>query len=94
MYDITIKESFEKVNFWLAQLKKFAPKSIVIQIVGNKIDRENERKISKEQLIKFSESNEVLYEETSAKEDIGVGQMFRNIAMGSASVTSRNIKSE
>ena len=30
VYDITVKESFDKVNFWLSQLKKFAPKDIVI----------------------------------------------------------------
>ena len=84
-----MKESFDKVNFWLTQLKKFAPKDIVIQIVGNKIDRENERKISKEQLIKFSEQNKVFYEETSAKEDLGVGQMFRNITMGRTCLTQR-----
>lgn len=83
VYDITVKESFEKVNYWLAQLKKFAPKDIVIQIVGNKIDKENERKISKDQLVKFCEQQKILYEETSAKDDLGVSQMFRNIAVGS-----------
>ena len=82
VYDITVKESFDKVSYWLSQLHKFAPKDIVIQIVGNKIDKENERKISKETLVKFCETNKVLYEETSAKDDIGVGQMFRNVAVG------------
>lgn len=77
-----MKESFDKVNYWLAQLKKFAPKDIVIQIVGNKIDKESERKISKEQLMKFCEQHKVLYEEASAKEDLGVSQMFRNITLG------------
>lgn len=85
-----MKESFDKVNFWLTQLKKFAPKDIVIQIVGNKIDRENERKISKEQLIKFSETHKVFYEETSAREDLGVSQMFRNITMGTPGLTQRS----
>lgn len=85
VYDITVKESFDKVNYWLGQLKKFAPKDIVIQIVGNKIDKESERKISKDQLMKFCEQQKVLYEETSAKEDLGVSLMFRNIAQGSLS---------
>ena len=72
VYDITVKESFDKVNFWLSQLKKFAPKDIVIQIVGNKIDKEGERKIPKDTVLKFCEQNKVLYDETSAKEDLGV----------------------
>lgn len=83
VYDITVKESFDKVNYWLSQLKKFAPKDIVILIVGNKIDKENERKISKDQLIKFCDQHKVMYEEASAKEDLGVSQLFRNIAVGS-----------
>lgn len=77
-----MKESFDKVNYWLSQLKKFAPKDIVILIVGNKIDKENERKISKDQLIKFCDQQNVMYEEASAKEDLGVSQLFRNIAGG------------
>jgi GTPase SAR1 family protein len=77
-----VKESFDKVNYWLSQLKKFAPKDIVILIVGNKIDKENERKISKDQLIKFCDQQNVMYEEASAKEDLGVSQLFRNIAGG------------
>jgi GTPase SAR1 family protein len=82
VYDITVKESFDKVNYWLSQLKKFAPKDIVILIVGNKIDKESERKISKDQLVKFCDQQKVMYEEASAKEDLGVSQLFRNIAVG------------
>ena len=52
----------------------------MIQIVGNKIDMESERKLQKDKVIDFCKKNKAIYEETSAKEDIGVAQMFRNIA--------------
>lgn len=59
-----------------------APKDIVILIVGNKIDRENERKISKEQVAQFCAENKLLHEEASAKDDMNVSQLFRNLALG------------
>lgn len=79
VYDITDKESFDRVTFWLSQLKKFAPANIVIQVVGNKIDLENERKLPKADVAAFCKQNKILYIETSAKEDIGIGQSFLNI---------------
>ena len=80
VYDITSKESFNKVDYWLKQLREFAPADIKIQVVGNKIDRVSERKLSKEQVKEFCTNNGVAYEETSAKENLGVEQMFRNMA--------------
>ena len=44
VYDITYKESFEKVKKWLHELKESAlNKDIVICVAGNKIDNEKER---------------------------------------------------
>ena len=43
VYDITHKESFDKVNKWLHELKEFADKDIVICIAGNKSDCEMQR---------------------------------------------------
>lgn len=90
VYDITVKESFEKVNYWLGQIRMSAPKDIVILIVGNKIDRENERKISKEQVAHFCSENKLLHEEASAKDDMNVSQLFRNLAIGKALPDSRD----
>lgn len=85
-----MKESFEKVNYWLGQIRMSAPKDIVILIVGNKIDRENERKISKEQVAHFCSENKLLHEEASAKDDMNVSQLFRNLAIGIALTHPRN----
>lgn len=92
VYDITIKESFDKVAYWLEQLRKNAPRDIVIFIVGNKIDKENERKISKDQLMSFCKQQKVFYEETSAKEDLGVAQMFRNLTLGRPYSSQKSLK--
>lgn len=43
VYDITFKESFDKVQKWILELKEFAQKKIVICIAGNKCDMESMR---------------------------------------------------
>lgn len=43
VYDITFKESFDKVKKWITELKEFADSNIVVCIAGNKCDNENNR---------------------------------------------------
>jgi len=43
VYDITFKESFDKVNKWISELRQFADSKIVVCIAGNKSDNENMR---------------------------------------------------
>ena len=38
VYDITNEDSFEKIGYWLDEVKKYAPPDIVTYIVGNKCD--------------------------------------------------------
>jgi GTPase SAR1 family protein len=45
-YEITSKESFEKVKKWVGELRENAPKGIVLTIAGNKADLENFRKVN------------------------------------------------
>ena len=60
--------------------------------MGNKIDRVNERKLGKEEVKQFCTNNGVNYEETSAKENLGVEQMFRNMAISNQSSKYHEIK--
>eukprot|EP00330_Aristerostoma_sp_ATCC50986_P011583 CAMPEP_0114586246 /NCGR_PEP_ID=MMETSP0125-20121206/9521_1 /TAXON_ID=485358 ORGANISM="Aristerostoma sp., Strain ATCC 50986" /NCGR_SAMPLE_ID=MMETSP0125 /ASSEMBLY_ACC=CAM_ASM_000245 /LENGTH=127 /DNA_ID=CAMNT_0001781595 /DNA_START=47 /DNA_END=430 /DNA_ORIENTATION=+ len=43
VYDITYRESFDKVQKWMAELKNHADEDIDIVIAGNKCDRASER---------------------------------------------------
>lgn len=45
-YEITSKESFEKVRKWVSELEEHVPKGIVLTIAGNKADLENSRKVN------------------------------------------------
>ena len=41
VYDITEKSTFEHINFWLSELEKEVPDSIVLVLIGNKNDMED-----------------------------------------------------
>ena len=46
-FDITNKESFENVKTWMNSIYKHADPTIVKVLVGNKLDLEEERVVSK-----------------------------------------------
>ena len=68
LYSIDNKESFEHAENWLTDLKSQANPDVRIFIVGNKSDLEDERKVSKEEGLKFKNDQGLdLFMETSAK---------------------------
>ena len=56
MYDITVPSSFENLSKWMTLIKQLAD-GIPLILIGNKIDLEKERKISKEKGQQFSKDN-------------------------------------
>lgn len=78
VFDITNKESFDKINYWVKQIKESADKKKQV-IIGNKIDLQNERQITKEEGEKMAASYSLKYFETSAKENIGINEFMLNL---------------
>ena len=79
VYDISCKDSFEKVKFWYEQIKLNAPKNIKYILVGNKCDLEEIREVQKEEGINLSKEYECNFFETSAKEGINVNEIFQTL---------------
>ena len=77
IYDITEKESFHHIEFWLNELKKEAPESILLVLIGNKNDMNNKRQINYEQGKDFAEKHEMLFFEVSAKNKINIDKIFQ-----------------
>lgn len=46
VYDITDIESFKKVTDWLVEIEKNAPNNVYKILIGNKLDLEQDRKVS------------------------------------------------
>ncbi|KAG7191372.1 GTP-binding protein of the rab/ypt [Scheffersomyces spartinae] len=85
VYDITNEQLFERAKDWINELKKQAPEGIVICLVGNKLDLEQDRKVTQDQVTEYLESldgseNIVLSAECSAKSGDGVLDIFNRIA--------------
>ena len=76
VFDITDTKSFEKLTFWLNEIKKEAAPDISIVVVGNKIDLERQRTVDYSTAKRFCEGISIPYVETSAKEYRGVKDAF------------------
>ena len=74
VYDITNKESFEKIQDWVKSVYDNTDtyKEIQMIIVGNKIDLEERREVSKEEGLKIGKYFEIDFFEASAKNAEGV----------------------
>ena len=76
VYDITSKDSFNKLNDWYDQIKLSAPENSKCIIAGNKSDLEEKRQVKKEEGEKFASDNNLKFYETSAKDDKNINIVF------------------
>jgi len=88
IFDLLVWDSFVKAKFWIAQLKDNAPPGVKIQIVGNKADREIERKVPAETARSLANDIGAGYFETSAKSGAGVEELFHEIGIQVGNVSS------
>ena len=76
IYDITKKKSFEGIKNWIKQIKESVSPRVCVALVGNKIDREEEREIPKEEGEKLGSELNYPFYESSAKEGININECF------------------
>ena len=76
IYDITDKKSFTNISSWLDECKEMCYKDLLICLIGNKIDLEDKRVVSKEEGQKFADDNGLLFFETSAKNGTNIEEIF------------------
>ena len=77
VYDITRKESFDSIPKWFSDVLDIKSNEAVFVLIGNKIDLENERKVSFEQGKKFADEKNIIIGEVSAKTGDGFEILFR-----------------
>ena len=80
VYDITDKESFEKINFWIENIKNNAPENAKLILVGNKCDLANERKVTIEDGENKARNYNIKFFESSAKDGTNVNELFFYLA--------------
>jgi len=78
VYDITRRNTFETLQYWVKELREHGGRSLAIGICGNKCDLVNERKVSFEEGEALAAELGALFAETSAKlnEDHNIDSFF------------------
>ena len=76
VYDITNKNSFQNIKSWIEDCKKQSPKTVLLILVGNKVDLEDKRQVTYEEGSIFAEKNGMLFFETSAKNGKNIEEIF------------------
>ena len=109
VFDVTNTDSFNNLKEWINSIKQnMEGKNIFIPIIiiGNKLDMEDQREITKEQAEQFVSENKYKYFETSAKTGEGIDKSIRELAVQilkqdghmddqkAARATSRQLKKE
>ena len=80
VYDVTNKQSFENIQNWLEDVHNQSPKTVLIVLIGNKIDLEDKRVISFDEGKELALKNGIIFMETSAKTGEGVNEVFNYTA--------------
>ena len=109
VFDVTNTDSFNNLKDWISSIKLNMEGNnifIPIVIIGNKLDMEDQREITKEQAEQFVSENKYKYFETSAKTGEGIDKSIRELAsqilkqdgqmddQKAARATSRQLKKE
>ena len=79
IYDLTKKNTFENLDKWIKDLKDYAPKNIVIMVVGNKSDLVYDKIDLGNELDKIK--SHFLYSEVSAKSGTNIFLAFENLTL-------------
>jgi small GTP-binding protein len=79
VYDITDAQSFERAKNWVDVLFESSNGKMIIALIGNKVDMEDRRVVSKKEGQTFAESKRLLWYEVSAKTNYQVDDSFNAI---------------
>ena len=83
VFDITDKNSFDNLNFWLVELEKNCNlNNLYIFLVGNKTDLKKERKVSYDEAKNFADMKKIPYIEISAKTGDNIDKLFNDFIKG------------
>jgi small GTP-binding protein len=81
VYDITSLSSFDELADWLNDIQKLCLPNAYVLLVANKIDREEERQVSQQQVDDFCKEHKIAVVETSARNGKGVKEAFHRLAL-------------
>ena len=79
-YDITRKSSFESIkDYWCHTVKDILGSNALIYLVGNKIDLNVSRQVSKEEAIEYAEKEKLRFFEISCYTKEGLNEFYNDL---------------
>lgn len=81
VYDVTRRETFTNVaDAWFEEVQVYSPtQDFIKMVVGNKVDRETERAVTKEEGVELARKYGCLFIECSAKTSFNVDATFNEL---------------
>uniref|UniRef100_A0A8C4Q5Y9 Ras-related protein Rab-12 n=1 Tax=Eptatretus burgeri TaxID=7764 RepID=A0A8C4Q5Y9_EPTBU len=80
VYDLTKRETFEELGKWMKMVDKYASEDADLLLVGNKLDREMEREVRRDEGEKFARQYcGMRFCESSAKDNSNVDDLFHRL---------------
>eukprot|EP00731_Ephydatia_muelleri_P019672 Em0012g497a len=76
VYDITRRETFEHVEYWMTEVRNNMHPDATILLVGNKSDQEATRAVSRQEAEQYAEKHKLYFMETSAMDSSNVSTSF------------------
>ena len=80
VFDLTSRDTFEKLDDWFADIKDNAPQDAIVFLVGNKSDLKEDRKVKKEDCDIAARRYNSKYYEVSAKNGSNILMTFEDMA--------------
>jgi len=81
VYDVTDRESFDHVSYWMKEIDRLASPDVCRLLVGNKSDLSEKRIVSTEEGQALANQHGVPFIETSAKDNQNVENLFTQMAI-------------
>lgn len=78
---MTDRDTFTAAEDWIEEVKANAPKDCMLYLASNKSDLLESIDVPKREGKLFAENNGLTFCETSAKENIGIQEMFGSMAV-------------
>lgn len=81
-FDLTQYKTFKDIQKWVKELHRNVQDPMILTLVGNKLDLEDMRTVSRNEAFLYASSIGATYFETSAELDQGLNQVFLSTALG------------
>jgi small GTP-binding protein len=80
VFSLTDRTSFDALDDWLNDIHSLCAPNVDILLVGNKLDLREERVISQNEALSFSERHGIEFIETSAVQAVNISETFLRLA--------------